>query len=432
LYTPEIAELGQRTAKGMIAYAKRHGYGAVIETARIDASRPASWSKLLLIERYLLENPACDWLMWIDADALVTNPQRRLEELVDDNVDFVVAQDLPPGNINAGVFLIRNGPAAVEMLRRAYGKTQYVHHPCWEQPALAEALAECADTIRTRVVARRHLNAFASVNEHQKGDFVIHFAGLSPEAKLAALKKAMRQGTASLEPTKSAALILLVGFYEDADANRRHEFLECLRRNIDNDHFDEIHVFVEERRSTKELSKAYPLLTATKIRLVSHRRRVRYRALFEYANRRLPRRRVVIANADIFFDHTLEELVGSDLRGRLLCLSRWDVQPDGMARFFEHPGSQDAWIFETPIRKFFCDFPLGVPDCDRRLAWEAERAGLALSNPSRTLRAIHLHLSQVRRYDEHQRLTGSSKFVPASFLKNIPRRKYRKCARKLT
>jgi len=212
------------------------------------------------------------------------------------------------------------------------------------------------------------------------------------------------------------AMILLTGLYEDADSSRRGEFLECLARNVENDRLDEIHLFVEEPLGLDKLLATYPLLATSKILLFVHGRRVTYRDLFDYANRCLPGRHVIIANADIFFNHTLARLDGYDLSGKLLCLSRWDVKPDGSACLFDHAGSQDAWIFRAPIREFPCDFHLGVPGCDNRLAWEAEHAGLVIINPSRSLRAYHLHLSRVRRYSECQRLAGPIKSLPVGFL----------------
>jgi hypothetical protein len=187
LFTPDMADLGLRTSRVMSAYAKRHGYQMIVAKARIDTSRPAAWSKLLLIERYFAENPDCAWLMWMDADAVITNPMQRLEDLVDDNVDFLVAEDPPRSPINTGVFLVRNCPAAFDMFRRAYAKVQYIHHPWWEQLAIADAMRDCADTLRTRSVSRRLFNSFA--NEYQKGDFIVHFAGETPEAKLAGVRK---------------------------------------------------------------------------------------------------------------------------------------------------------------------------------------------------------------------------------------------------
>jgi FkbM family methyltransferase len=211
-------------------------------------------------------------------------------------------------------------------------------------------------------------------------------------------------------------MILLIGFYEDPNPWRRAELLECLRRNVANACLQQIHVFIEHPREHTQLVSAYPVLAADKVQLIAHGRRVTYRDLFEYANRRLPGRSAIIANADIYFDETLIHLDGVELAGRLLCLSRWDIQPDGSAQLFDRPDSQDAWIFAAPIGNLACDFYLGVPGCDNRLAWEAERAGLVVSNPSRSVMANHLHLSAVRHYGHAQRLSGPTRLVPADFL----------------
>ncbi|MCI0393433.1 MAG: hypothetical protein L0332_20220 [Chloroflexi bacterium] len=228
------------------------------------------------------------------------------------------------------------------------------------------------------------------------------------------LLTAVNQRPAGFDPI---AMILLAGFYEDTEVSRQGEFLECVRRNIANEQLHEIHLFIEEPLGIEWFLATYPSLAAAKVHLIAHGRRVTYRDLFTYANMQLSGRRVIIANADIYFDHTLGQLDDYGLSGKLLCLSRWDVQTDGSLCHFDHPSSQDAWIFQAPIRDFPCDFHLGVLGCDNRLAWEAGRAGLALANPSRSLRACHLHLSQVRRYSEQQRLRGPAAPVPAGFLR---------------
>jgi hypothetical protein len=208
-----------------------------------------------------------------------------------------------------------------------------------------------------------------------------------------------------------AAMILLVGLYLDPDVGRQLEFITCLERNVRNKTIAAIHVFVEQAIDPVRLVTSYPQLASPKIQLVVTGTRLTYEFLFAYANRELPGRRVVIANADIFFDHTLSRLDDYDLTGCLLCLSRWDVLPNGSWQLFEFESSQDAWVFETPIPEFPADFHLGLLGCDNRLAWEADRAGLVLSNPSRSIRACHLHLTGVRRYTHQQRLYGPTRGV---------------------
>ncbi len=204
------------------------------------------------------------------------------------------------------------------------------------------------------------------------------------------------------------ATVAVTAFYHDPDTARHAEFLECLRRNLAGDAFTEVHIFLEDERR--------PQFDHPKLRLVELGRRATYRDLFDYANVQLGGRRVVVANADIYFEDDLARLDAVDLAGKMLCLSRWDVHHDRSARFFEHGESQDAWIFEAPIPVFPCDFRLGVPGCDNRLAWEAAHAGLAVENPARSLRAYHLHLSGVRRYGERHRIGGHVLSVPAGYL----------------
>jgi hypothetical protein len=206
-------------------------------------------------------------------------------------------------------------------------------------------------------------------------------------------------------------VILLVGLYQDRAPARMAELLESLRRNLANRQLAEVHVFLEDGLDPA----AHGQLAHPKVRLVRHERRVSYADLFAYANRR-PGQRCIIANSDIYFDQTLARLATHDLSGKLVCLSRWDVHPDGTSRLFEHSFSQDAWIFETPIRGFSCGWHLGLPGCDNRLAHEAAAAGLTLENPARSVRAHHLHLSGVRRYSEPQRVPGAGRGVEAAWL----------------
>lgn len=211
-------------------------------------------------------------------------------------------------------------------------------------------------------------------------------------------------------------MILLVGFYQDPSPARAGELLECLRRNAANARIERIHVFLEDRVDPMDIGRRYPALASPKIRLIEHGRRLTYAALLEHANRQLAGEVVVVANADIFFDETLAFVHGMPLEGRMLCLSRWEEGADGVPRHFDRADSQDAWIFEPPLPPIACDFFLGIPGCDNRLAHEAAAAGVRVSNPSLSVRPRHLHLTGVRRYEGQPSLPGPYRFVPTSRL----------------
>jgi hypothetical protein len=215
---------------------------------------------------------------------------------------------------------------------------------------------------------------------------------------------------------EAAAMILLTGFYRDPEPARHAEFLECIRRNALNEFIEQIHLLVERPADPLEVVQALPLALQPKLRFAAETGRLTFEQLFTYANLQLVGRRVIVANADIYFDASLRRLGSLDLRGAMLCLSRWDVQPDGSTRFIDMASSQDAWIFEAPIPALRCNFPVGQWGCDNRLAWEAQRIGLVLSNPSRSVRANHLHLSGVSRHPHQGWLQGPTREVSIGHL----------------
>jgi len=224
---------------------------------------------------------------------------------------------------------------------------------------------------------------------------------------------------ASISPDEQAPTnILIRSYYRDSVRARRDELLACLRLNATNPYIGELHVLIEDATPPQELRNAIPEDVQRKLLPFPVSRRVTYRDLFDHANRQGDRRKAIVANSDIWFDSSLQRLRRYDLEGKLLCLSRWDIQPNGRTLFYDCVTSQDAWIFQTPIREFYCDFFLGTPACDNRLAWEAEHAGLIVSNPSLSIRANHLHLCSVRNYSPEHAIEGPHRSIRATHLDN--------------
>lgn len=102
----------------------------------------------------------------------------------------------------------------------------------------------------------------------------------------------------------------------------------------------------------------------------------------------------VIANSDIYFT----ELPPHPVCGEAWALSRWDVDAEGRVKLWDHADSQDAWVFHGKPTGIDAPFPMGVPGVDNHLAWLIDQAGYVVRNPSRTIRAYHLHNVQWRSY----------------------------------
>src|SRR5947207_15346542 len=89
LFTPEVADVGNISVFNKRTYCDLHGYELIVERGTLDAARPAHWSKLLAIKKYL---PDYDWIFWSDHDSLVMAFGKRLEELCDDRFDLLISE----------------------------------------------------------------------------------------------------------------------------------------------------------------------------------------------------------------------------------------------------------------------------------------------------------------------------------------------------
>ena len=57
--------------------------------------RPPQWDKLLVLQRHLSSS---DYVVWVDADVLVTNPRKSIEEVIhaDEVGEHVTLNPKPP------------------------------------------------------------------------------------------------------------------------------------------------------------------------------------------------------------------------------------------------------------------------------------------------------------------------------------------------
>jgi len=167
------------------------------------------------------------------------------------------------------------------------------------------------------------------------------------------------------------------------------ELVSCLRRNIANPCICKIHVFYESKKGLWN-----DILKDEKITTSQIDEYPTYQMLIDYANRYLQGKVVVIANADIFFDSSLDLLREYDMDRKCLALTRYNVNPykSWQGKTWERNyGSQDAWVFRSPIPKGYYNIRLGYLGCDGWIAWEMERAGISVTNPSMDIKIWHLH-----------------------------------------
>ena len=184
---------------------------------------------------------------------------------------------------------------------------------------------------------------------------------------------------------------LYTSFYQDKNAKRQKELLYCLNKNIANPLIDNIFLIVE---GEVKLPKSDKLV-------IVNGNRPTYRNFFDLVNDTVTSVNdiSIIANTDIYFNETLARI---DIHERqCIALSRWDKKKDGL-RLHNERFSQDSWIFKGKLRNVrFCDFYLGIPGCDNRIAYELNRAGYRMFNPATKIQSIHYHQSDLHNYDHN-------------------------------
>jgi len=174
LNTPEIWDYAQYTCKNVENYCKCHQYDFITRNNSLDKSRHPAWSKIKLLQKNIQKY---DWLMWIDADAIITNYNIKIEDLIDEDYEMIISKEDGDkkyfNTINSGVFLVKNTNWIINFLAFWYD-TQNPNCWCWEQAVLNNLYCS-TDGIKQKIkiIPRKSMNSVLST--FIEGDFILHF-----------------------------------------------------------------------------------------------------------------------------------------------------------------------------------------------------------------------------------------------------------------
>lgn len=114
-------------------------------------------------------------------------------------------------------------------------------------------------------------------------------------------------------PTKDdiGDIHLIVSYYVvDSIKKARHqrELDACLLTNLANPYISYVHVLLEDQAHVEAITSILPEMLATKLRLYLIGHRATFKDAFDYANVHLSNQVCILANADVFFEHSLSRL----------------------------------------------------------------------------------------------------------------------------
>lgn len=183
-----MASVARITTGRLREYANRHRYPLLHYERVLDSSRPASWNKLLAV-RHALMSRQSEWVLWLDADAIVMNLDFPATRLIDGQADLICASD--HNGLNMGIFLMRHCDWSLRFLEAAYVLGELPsdpdgYHALWEQSTIKHLIRHFPEVERhVQILPQSAMNS--SRESYRAGDFILHLSGLSNEERLAAL-----------------------------------------------------------------------------------------------------------------------------------------------------------------------------------------------------------------------------------------------------
>jgi len=143
--------IGNLCEKVIRKYADYHQYHFISHIlpymdmlSKIHPKLHCTWYKILMINEYLNDNNnKYDYILWIDADAIIIDFNIKIEYFIKRSLgrDILIAEDMNPCClINAGVILIKNTDWSKECFKQVWNLDRYDNVKFYEQSALVKVL----------------------------------------------------------------------------------------------------------------------------------------------------------------------------------------------------------------------------------------------------------------------------------------------------
>jgi len=104
-------------------YCKHNGYSYYAESdgnkilQKLN-DRSITWYKPHLIQEVMLKYPMCDYILFLDIDAVFINKDRKIEEFITNDFSILMSKDYGPSLVNAGVMLLKNNRLNFELMSK--------------------------------------------------------------------------------------------------------------------------------------------------------------------------------------------------------------------------------------------------------------------------------------------------------------------------
>ena len=171
------------------SYCNKHNYKCVLEDKSLCNERAPAWSKILLLQREMKNNPDYDYIVWIDDDILITNKDKKFEDFIHEyDCDIFVSKDaLQSYPMNTGIIVCKNKPQTLKYLQHIWQLCekypQSKNSGLWEQDVMAR---DHKESKYVKVIPYKIIQTFQrkSNKDWTLGDFSAHFTGMTLDQRI--------------------------------------------------------------------------------------------------------------------------------------------------------------------------------------------------------------------------------------------------------
>jgi len=184
LGTPNIENVFEHSRKNQEYYCQMHDYNYIYYMDTITPFEKVTWNKVYVLDKHLGEY---DWLIWIDSDAIITNMDILLEDIIEkaeDKYSALFCDDIGGWKLNSGVMFWKNDQWSRNAINKWLEMEKLPHSRGAEQQQLINLLPTLEQ--RYKIFPRKIFNQHP--DEHQEGDFILHMMGKSGEERIKMFK----------------------------------------------------------------------------------------------------------------------------------------------------------------------------------------------------------------------------------------------------
>lgn len=196
---------------------------------------------------------------------------------------------------------------------------------------------------------------------------------------------------------------LIINLYNEVNEIRMMEYIIALQHNCNNQFIENIIVFFDKSNGLCDISNH------KKIKIIYIDTRPSFYYLINYCNENFKGINIILANGDIIFDQTLNNI--NNIEGAITSLTRWEFINEVSVKPRLKYGkimtsSKDTWIFKSPlnildINDYLKNIYIGTWECDGMMNKYLDLSKKIIHiNECLKVKSYHIHFCNSRNYKD--------------------------------